>query len=72
MKRFGNHNKWSNIYTLLDTQAKNNEKIIFAKIPNDVSNEEIEQVIQELRFLGNFKNYTISRNEYNIKGVRNV
>lgn len=72
MKRFGNHNKWNNIYTLLNIQAKNNEKIIFAKIPNNVSNEEIEQVIQELRFLGNFKNYTISRNEYNIKGVKNV
>ena len=70
MERFANDSKWSNIYILLNIQAKNNEPIIFSKIPDSASDEEIEKVIQELNSLGNFKSYSISRNSQNIKGVR--
>lgn len=70
MKRFANESKWSNLYHQLDIQAKNNNSIISWKIPEDVSEEEIKEVIQELNSLGNFKNYAISKNEQNIKGVK--
>lgn len=70
MGRFANNSKWSNLYHSLDMQAKNNEPIIFSQIPNNVSNEEIEKVIQELNSLGNFKNYSISKNNQNIKGIK--
>lgn len=70
MERFANDSKWSNIYISLNTQAKNNEPIIFSKIPDNVSDEEIKKVIQELNSLGNFKDYSISRNNQNIKGVK--
>lgn len=72
MKRFANESKWSNLYYQLDIQAKNNNSILSCKIPDDVSEEEIKEVIQELNSLGNFKNYSISKNECNIKGVRYV
>lgn len=70
MKRFANDSKWSNIYISLNTQAKNNKPIIFSKIPDNASDKEIEKVIQELNSLGNFKDYSISRNNQNIKGVK--
>lgn len=72
MKRYANETKWSSIYTSLDIQAKNDERIIFCKIPEGVSEEEIQEVIQELNSLGNFKNYFISKNEENIRGVKYV
>ena len=72
MKHFANNSKWSKLYSQLDIQAKNNNSIIFYQIPEDVSEEEIKEVIQELNFLGNFKNYSISKNGQNIKGVRNA
>lgn len=70
MERLANNSKWSNIYILLNIQADNNEPIIFAKIPDGTSDEEIEKVIQELNSLGNFKDYSILRNNQNIKGVK--
>lgn len=72
MKRFANNSKWSELYLQLDIQAKNHNSIIFYQIPKDVSEEEIEEVIQELSSLGNFKNYSISKTEQNIKGVKYV
>lgn len=72
MRRFANNSKWSELYSQLDIQAKNNEPIIFYRIPEGISEQEIEEVIQELNSLGNFKNYSIFRNEQNIKGVRNA
>ena len=72
MKRFANNSKWSEFYSQLDIQAKNNNSVIFCKIPEDVSEEEIKEVIQELNSLGNFKNYSISKNKQNIKGVKYV
>ena len=70
MKRFANNSKWSELYSQLDIQAKNNNSVIFYRIPEDVSEEEIKEVIQELNSLGNFKNYSISKNEQNIKGIK--
>lgn len=70
MKQFANNSKWNNLYYQLDNQAKNNNSTIFYKIPEGISEEEIEEVIQELNSLGNFKNYFISKNSTNIKGVR--
>lgn len=70
MKRFANNSKWSKLYSQLDVQAKNNNSIIFYQIPKDVSEEEIKEVIQELSSLDNFKNYSISKNNQNIKGVK--
>ena len=70
MKRFANNSKWSELYSQLDIQAKNNKPIIFYRIPEGISEQEIEEVIQELNSVGNFKNYSIFRNEQNIKGVR--
>lgn len=70
MEHFANNSKWSSIYTSLNIQAKNNEPIIFSKIPDNVSDEEVEKVIQELNFLDNFKDYSISKNNQNIKGVK--
>ena len=72
MKRFGNESKWSSIYHQLDIQAKNNEYIIFISIPNEVTDDEIEGVLQDLRSLSNFKDYRISRSNDKIKGVRYV
>lgn len=72
MKQFANETKWSNFYYQLDRQAKNNDPIIFATIPIDVKEDEINNVIQELRSLYNFKDYSISRNNNKIKGVRYV
>lgn len=73
MKQFANNSKWSNVYFSLNNQAKNNEKIIFSKIPvDDVSEKEIQKVLQELRFLANFKNYSISRDNQYIKGVKRM
>lgn len=72
MKRFANNSKWSELYSQLDIQAKNNNSIIFYQIPENVSEEEVKEVIQELNSLGNFKNYTISKSEQNIKGVKYV
>lgn len=72
MKRFANNSKWSKLYSQLDIQAKNNNSVIFYQIPEDVSEEEIKEVIQELNSLSNFKNYSISKNEQNIKGVKYV
>ena len=70
MKHFANNSKWSSIYISLNIQAKNNEPIIFSKIPHDTTNEEIEKVIQELSVLDNFKNYSILKNNQNIKGIK--
>ena len=70
VKRHANDSTWSYLYVSLDNQAKNNKQIIFENIPVGVSFEEITKVIEELRSLGNFKNYLISRNEKHIKGVR--
>ena len=70
VKRRANDSRWSYLYTSLNNQAKNNEQIIFENIPAGVSSDEITEVIEELRSLGNFKNYLISRNEKHIKGVR--
>lgn len=70
MKHFANNSKWNSLYISLANQAKNNEQIIFSKIPDNVSDEEIEEVLQELRSLYNFKNYFISKNNQNIKGVK--
>ena len=72
MKRFANNSKWSKLYSQLDIQAKNNNSVIFYQIPEDVSEEEIKEVIQELNSLSNFKNYSIFKNEQNIKGVKYV
>ena len=72
MKHFGNESKWSSIYHQLDIQAKNNEYIIFMSIPNEVTDDEIEEVLQDLRSLSNFKDYRISRSNDKIKGVRYV
>lgn len=72
MKRFANETKWSNLYYQLDRQAKNNDPIIFVTIPIDATEDEINDVIQELRSLHNFKDYSISRNNNKIKGVRYV
>ena len=72
MKRFANNSKWSELYSQLDIQAKNNNSVIFYQIPEDVSEEEIKEVIQELNSLGNFKNYSISKNKQNIKGIKYV
>ena len=72
MKRFANNSKWNNLYISLANQAKNNEQIIFSKIPDDASDEEVEEVFQELRSLYNFKNYFISKNNQNIKGVKRL
>ena len=72
MKRFANNSKWNNLYISLANQAKNNEQIIFSKIPDDASDEEVEEVLQELRSLYNFKNYFISKNNQNIKGVKHL
>ena len=72
MKRFGNESKWSNIYHQLDIQAKNNECIISMSIPNEITDDEIEGVLQDLRSLSNFKDYHISRSNDKIKGVRYV
>ena len=70
MERFANDSKWSNIYISLNIQAENDEPIIFSKIPDSASDKEIEKVIQELNSLSNFKDYFISRNNQNIKGVK--
>lgn len=70
MKQFANDSKWSAVYISLNNQAKNNEQIIFSKIPDNVSEEEIQDVLKELCFLSNFKNYSISRNSQNIKGIK--
>lgn len=72
MKHFANNSKWSELYSQLDIQAKNDNSVIFYQIPEDVSEEEIKEVIQELNSLGNFKNYSISKNKQNIKGVKYV
>lgn len=72
MKRFANNSKWSKLYQQLDIQAKNNNSIIFYQIPENVSEEEIKEVIQELNSLDNFKNYIISKSEQNIRGVKYV
>lgn len=72
MKRFANNSKWSKLYWQLDIQAKNNNSIIFYQIPENVSEEEIKEVIQELNSLDNFKNYIISKSEQNIRGVKYV
>jgi hypothetical protein len=70
MKQFANNSKWSAVYISLNNQAKNNEQIIFSKIPDNVSEEEIQDVLKELCFLSNFKNYSISRNNQNIRGIK--
>lgn len=70
MEYFANDPKWSNIYISLNIQVENNEFIIFSKIPDRASDEEIEKVIQELNSLSNFKDYFISRNNQNIKGIK--
>lgn len=72
MKQYANELKWADFYLQLNNQAKDNEKIIFASIPKNVSEDEIERVIQELHYLYNFKDYKISRNNNRIKGVRYV
>lgn len=72
MKRFANNLKWSELYSQLDIQAKNNNSVIFYQIPENVSEEEIKEVIQELNSLSNFKNYSIFKNKQNIKGVKYV
>lgn len=72
MKRFANNSKWSKLYWQLDIQAKNNNSIIFYQIPENVSEEEIKEVIQKLNSLDNFKNYIISKSEQNIRGVKYV
>lgn len=72
MQRYANETKWSNLYSSLRLQAENNDDIIFAQIPNDISEEEITEVIQELRSLYNFKDYLISRENLNIRGIKNV
>ena len=72
MRRYANESKWSNLYSSLRLQAENNDDIIFAQIPNDISEEEIAEVIQELRSLYNFKDYLISRENLNIRGIKNV
>ena len=64
MKQFANNSKWSNVYFSLNNQAKNNEKIIFSKIPvDDVSEKEIQKVL---------KNYSISRDNQYIKGIKRM
>ena len=70
MEYFANDPKWSNIYISLNIQVENNQFIIFSKIPDRASDEEIEKVIQELNSLSNFKDYFISRNNQNIKGIK--
>jgi hypothetical protein len=70
MKRYANEAKWSQLYISLDEQAKDNIKIISYKIPEDVPEQEINEVIQELRSLYNFKNYLITQDDNKIKGVR--
>lgn len=70
MKHYANDSKWSSLYTSLNNQARENVKIIFSKIPYNVSEDEIKEVIQELRSLSNYKNYSISRNSTNIIGVK--
>ena len=72
MECFANDSKWNSIYISLNAQAKNKESIIFSRMPETASDEEIEKVIQELNSLGNFKDYTIVKNDKNIKGVRYV
>ena len=72
MKRFANNSKWSELYSQLDIQAKNNNSVIFYQMPETVSEEEIKEVIQELNSLSNFKNYSIFKNKQNIKGVKYV
>lgn len=72
MEHFANSSKWSNIYTSLNNQAKTNEPIIFSRIPDNTSDEEIKKIIQELNSLDNFRDYSISRNSQNIKGVKYV
>lgn len=72
MKRFGNESKWSNFYHQLDIQAKNNNDIIFISIPDEVTDDEIEGVLQDLRSLSNFKDYHILRSKDKIKGVKYV
>lgn len=72
MKQFANETKWSNLYCQLDKQAKNNDPIIFVTIPIDVTEDEVNDVIQELRSLYNFKDYSISRNNNKIKGIRHA
>lgn len=71
MRRYANEARWNQLYISLDKQAKNNEEIIFHQIPENVPKEEINKVIQELRSLYNFKEYSIIKSENNnIKGVR--
>ena len=72
MKQFANAAKWSNLYDQLDRQAKNNDPIIFVTIPIDATEDEINNVIQELRSLHNFKDYSITRNNNKIKGIKYV
>lgn len=72
MGQYANDSKWNSIYISLNTQAKNKEPIIFSRLPEITSDEEIEKIIQELNSLSNFKDYTIFKNDKNIKGVRYV
>ena len=70
MKHYANNNKWNYLYISLNKQAQNNEELIFEKIPDNVSEDEIKEVIKELHSLGNFKNYIIEISDYNPTNIK--